>query len=268
MGVHVAGDPQPQGGPGPSAPRWHLVLFGGWRLNGRGPPAALCRREERLLAYLALNGPAPRLVTAEALWPETTEPHALSNLRTTAHRVRNACAGLLAPTLDPLDLSETTLVDVRQFRTLACPSEPTDLPEAERDKILLGSGDLLPGWYDGWVLFEQERLTRQRLERLDQETFGALEADDPARALRLAHCATELDPLCESAQRALIQVHLRMGNRIRALRVYHQFRSRSHHEYGIEPSPLLEQLIEPLLGQADGFSRGGRAGRPAGRPRG
>jgi len=57
----------------------------------------------------------PRLLIAEALWPETTERLALSNLRSTTHQVRVACPGLLSPAMDPLDLAADTSVDVRQF---------------------------------------------------------------------------------------------------------------------------------------------------------
>jgi DNA-binding SARP family transcriptional activator len=225
---------------------WQLRLFGGWHLTGPVRSGPLNRRAQRLVAYLALAGRTPRIVAAEALWPETSELHAMSNLRTTTHQVRAACPGLLANVFDTLDLADTTVVDVRRFRTLADPMAAAAM-DGDRTELLLNSTDLLPGWYDDWVLFEQERLRQQRLLRLDEEAHRCLAAGEPRLALTLALYATAVDPFRESAQRTLITVHLQMGDRIEALRCYHDFRTRSEREYGIAPSDLLEELVQPLL---------------------
>jgi DNA-binding SARP family transcriptional activator len=242
---------------------WRVDLFGCLRLwPPRGAEAAstpvvtIPRRAQRLVAYLALHGPMPRLLIAEALWPETTERLALSNLRSTTHQVRLACPGLLSPALDPLDLAADTRVDVRQFHELW---ESEDLSpdvdhgrddlEAERARMLLDGGELLPGWYDDWVLDEQERLRQLRLVRLEETALRCLRAGHSALALSLAQSATRLDPLHESAQRTLIEVHLEMGNRIDALRSYTIFRTNSQREFGVGPSARLEMLIRPLLAE-------------------
>jgi DNA-binding SARP family transcriptional activator len=228
--------------------------------------AALPRRAQRMVAYLALKGPMPRLLTAEALWPETTERLALSNLRSTVHQIRVSCPGLLSHSTDPLDLAADTIVDVRQFHDLwesensrhtpnTAPNmenpqdaqDAQDAEDAERVRLLLDGGELLPGWYDDWVLSEQERMRQLRLRRLEEEALRSLRSGQPARALTLAHCATRLDPLRESAQRTLIEAHLEMGNRVDALRAYTTFAANSQREFGVGPSSHLEVLIMPLL---------------------
>ncbi len=204
----------------------------------------------------------PRLPTAEALWPQTTERLALSNLRSTTHQVRLSCPGLMSDSMDPLDLAAGTSVDVRQFHDL-WESENTspnpeirenaqdtqDTQDAERVRLLLDGGELLPGWYDDWVLFEQERMRQLRLLRLEDAALRCLRSGQPALALTLAQCATRLDPLHESAQRTLIEIHLEMGNRIDALRAYTVFRTKSQREFGVGPSTHLEMLIRPLLAE-------------------
>jgi two-component SAPR family response regulator len=201
----------------------------------------------------------PRLLTAEALWPETTERLALSNLRSTTHQVRLSCPGLMSDSMDPLDLAAGTSVDVRQFHDL-WESENTsqntenredahDAQDAERVRLLLDGGELLPGWYDDWVLFEQERMRQLRLLRLEEAALRCLRSGQPAFALTLAQCATRLDPLHESAQRTLIEIHLEMGNRIDALRAYTVFRTNSQREFGVGPSTHMEMLIRPLLAE-------------------
>ena len=230
---------------------WRVDLFGGVTLTSPlGCRPVLPRRSQRLVAYLALNGATPRIVAAEALWPETSERQALTNLRTTAHQVRMACPGLLAESANPLDLSSDVVVDVRRFREVA-DGGPVGLADLTGDpglvRLLLQSADLLPGWYDDWVIFEQERLRRQRQIRLEEEAKRLLAAGQSSQALALAQRATDLDPLRESAQRALIEVHLDMGNRIDALRTYTTFRTHSMREFGVGPSVHLEGLIKPLL---------------------
>lgn len=239
--------------------RWHLTLFGGWALAGAD--VRLHHREQRLVAYLALNGPATRPVTAGALWPETTEAHALSNLRTAVRHTKAACPGLLADDLASLDLDGQTLVDVREFRGMV--DEPR-VPDRDQARFLLGASDLLPGWYEDWVLFEHERLSQQRILRLEEYADSALAAGELPLALALAQRAATLDPLRESAQRTLIRVHLAMGNRIEALRIYHDFAARGQREYGIGPSALLTELMEPLLLERDAspIARRARAASP------
>ncbi len=242
-------------------PLWRLQLIGGWDLcRDSGPEAVtIPHRSQRLVAYLALAGPVPRLVAAGALWPDATEHHALSNLRTTARGVRAACPGLLAGGRDPLDLSAEVFVDIRRVRAsfAGTPDEDGALT------LLRARGDLLAGWYEDWVIFEQERFRAQRLLLLDEAACHSLLNGAPRLALSLAQLAVSLDPLCESALRTLVEVHLSMGNRVEALRDYHQFRVRSEQEFGIAPSGLLAALVEPLLAE-----RAARAARTRGRATG
>lgn len=251
----------PESGESPFQP-WRVDLFGGIALTSPlGCRPVLPKRSQRLVAYLALSGATPRIVAAEALWPETSERQALTNLRTTAHQVRMACPGLLADSVNPLDLGPDVVVDVRRFRSIA------DAPEESLDeqpallRLLLSSGDLLPGWYDDWVIFEQERLRRQRQIRLEEEAKRLLMAGASTQALALAQRAADLDPLRESAQRALIEVHLDMGNRIDALRTYSAFRTHSMREFGVGPSTHLEGLIKPLLSERAAVKTAGAARR-------
>ena len=205
----------------------------------------LAHRGRRLVAYLALSGPSPRMVVAETLWPEASEPHALSNLRTGVHEVRTACPGLLDDRRDLLDLSGQVHVDVRVLHAATGLEPPGD----EVLDLLTAAGELLPGWYEDWVVFEQERHRAQRVQRLDAAAVAAMEAGSLRRALALADLAVSLDPLRESPLRTLVQVHLLMGNLVEALREYQRFRSRTEREFGIAPSPLLRRIVEPWLAE-------------------
>ncbi len=54
------------------------------------------------------------------------------------------------------------------------------------------------------------------------------------------------EPLRESADRAVIQVHRAAGNRSEALRQYRIYRALMRNEPGLEPSPAMEQVARSM----------------------
>jgi DNA-binding SARP family transcriptional activator len=70
---------------------------------------------------------------------------------------------------------------------------------------------------------------------------------DTRSALEAALAAVAIEPLRESAQRALIRVHIADGNYLDAVREYRSFRTRLAAEMDVSPSGQLESLIHPLL---------------------
>ena len=72
---------------------WRIELLGDFRVTWAGQPLAGFRRQRTtlLLAYLALRagqGPTPRDVLLEALWPEGDPEASRTNLRTVLHALR------------------------------------------------------------------------------------------------------------------------------------------------------------------------------------
>jgi len=67
-----------------------------------------------------------------------------------------------------------------------------------------------------------------------------------ADAIEVGLAALRNEPLRESAHRALISVHLAEGNPSEALRQYRQFRELLRAELGLEPSPLIKELVGVL----------------------
>jgi len=56
----------------------------------------------------------------------------------------------------------------------------------------------------------------------------------------------KVEPLRESAHASLIRVHLAEGNQSEALRVYERYRSMLQSLLGLEPTPLITSLVEPI----------------------
>ena len=245
-------------------PQWSLELFGSWRLSRTGTVHAMRTREQRLAALLALQGVRRRSYVAGVLWPESTEAHAGASLRAATCRIDQIAPGLLLHDRRELSLSANLRVDVRDFVDYVwCMSAAQQPPPAiARDAAtclpLLLRGDLLPDWYDDWVIYERARLQQLRIQALEVTATRLIERGDTAAALIAASEAVAIEPLRESAQRVLIRIHLHNGNYHAALRDYRAFHSRIQRELGIAPSGQLEALVRPLLRRRRATASGAR----------
>jgi DNA-binding SARP family transcriptional activator len=230
----------------------HLTLLGGFSLRRGGSQVRLAPSGQRLLAFLALHQRHPRGYVASMLWPEQSQEHALASLRTTLWRVRSQAPDTLAPTRHDVDLHADVVVDVQQLAELAQyfvdgggPEPPVD-PNAVLD-ILASRGELLPGWYDDWVLMERERVRLQHVRALESLAESLLCHQRPSDALRAALAATNLEPFRDSAHSVVVRAYLSEGNTAEAIRHFRHYRAQLLEELGVEPSPDLQKLIHPHL---------------------
>lgn len=228
---------------------WQLRLLGCWQLKSFGEPVQVTVRQQRLIAALALNGPQQRRLLASVLWPTSSEAQGAGNLRVAVWHITHCLPGLLIPTHDSLSLHPEVDVDwhTLQKRLAHLESDWDGLPEAS-DITAICHAALLPGWYDDWVVTEQERLHQQRIDALETMAQRLLDAGDARHAIVAARAAADVEPLRESPCRLLIQGHLLTGNYYSAVRVYEEFRSRLWAELAVEPSPGMRQLLAPILG--------------------
>jgi DNA-binding SARP family transcriptional activator len=114
------------------------------------------------------------------------------------------------------------------------------------DEPEVSGGELLPGWYDDWVSVERERTHQLRLHVLEALARELAERGAYAHALQAALKAIELDPLRETARRAVINVHLAQGNTADALREYQRFRDLLQEELGVGPTRYMSELIAQI----------------------
>src|SRR5215216_6116089 len=91
-----------------------FALFWGTRLVG------VPRASQRLLAFLALqSGMVRRAAVAGTLWPDASERHAYSNLRSALARLQSTARKALAVNKLELGLAEGVTVDVNYAQALA-----------------------------------------------------------------------------------------------------------------------------------------------------
>jgi DNA-binding SARP family transcriptional activator len=120
-------------------------------------------------------------------------------------------------------------------------------PQAADALLATGQDELLPGWYDDWVLFDRERLRQLRLHALEEAARAYLCSQQYGRALQSAIAAMRAEPLRETPHRLMIEVHLSEGNAYEALRVYHAFHDLVRRELGLSPSPHMQDLLTQAL---------------------
>jgi DNA-binding SARP family transcriptional activator len=197
---------------------------------------------------LALTGRRTRNQLAGTLWPDSSDDHAMSSLRAAVWNTRRAAGDVLLAQQHTLALATHLTVDVTQLVGLATgvASAPGDHDSAQVVETL-ETADLLPGWYDDWVLFERERVDHVRFHALDVLARARLRAGQPHEAVVAARSALRIEPLHEGANALLVRAYLAAGGTVEAVRHYHDYRRRLQRELGIRPSPQLTELIGPLL---------------------
>jgi DNA-binding SARP family transcriptional activator len=224
-----------------------LELEGGFELRRKGEPWEPPLSGQRVLAFLALHDrPLLRVFVAGALWPASSEARASASLRTVIWRLHSADICIIAVSGSHVGLAEGLDVDVRETRGAARRILSGDeAVEGLLDRLVYAR-DLLPDWYDDWILIEREQLREQRIRALEKLCDDLTERSRFAEAAQAGLAAVASEPLRESSHRALIRLHLAEGNESEALRRYAEFREQLEHKLGLCPSPRMEELLSGL----------------------
>jgi DNA-binding SARP family transcriptional activator len=205
-------------------------------------------RQQRLIAILALKGTQPRALLAGTLWPESSERQATGSLRESIWTVNHQLPGLLESDGQTLSLADTVVIDLDEVRKRVAAAEPGRRAR-QRVELLqkMRHADLLPGWYEDWVLTEQDRWTRLRLTVLERIAQEFLKNGETAYATDAAQCAVDIDPWRESSIALLLDAHLAEGDYARTLQLYESFADRLRGEFGVAPSDRITSLVTGLL---------------------
>jgi DNA-binding SARP family transcriptional activator len=234
------------GGPrGADAPE--LGLLHGFEVRHEGRVVELPPSAQRLVAFLALHErPLQRLHVAGSLWLDSNEEHANASLRTTLWRLGRQGCPLVEASGSQVALAPAVVVDLHAVRERAQHALRHERPTPGDVDDLCLAGELLPDWYDDWVLVERERFRQLRLHALDALCEKLTAAGRYAAAIEAGHAAVASEPLRESAHRLLVVAHLREGNLGEAIRQYSFFRELLQAELGLEPSPRMQELVAML----------------------
>lgn len=227
----------------------YLRMLGGFELwHEEDGPVSLALSAERLVAFVALHGGSlNRSFVAGSLWPDTSDSRAAASLRSSLWRIRRTDPPVVEATATRLRLAQDIRVDVHELMaTIGRVLGGEEELRRDEAATLLAPADLLPGWYEDWVILERERLRQLRLHALERLCERLRECRRFELAVEAGLAAVTEEPLRESAHRALIRAHLAQGNASEAIREYRHYRRLLNDELGVEPSAELEDLLQPL----------------------
>jgi DNA-binding SARP family transcriptional activator len=206
-----------------------------------------------LLAYLAIATPAGfhrRDTMLSLFWPEMDQERARRALRQAVHFLRSTLGADVVQTRGGEDIglaSDALWCDARAF-------DDAIARGALAEALELYRGDLLEGFFisDASSDFE-EWLEKERVRLRQRATTAAWTLSDQsaaagrgAQAAEWARWAAARAPDDERAQRRLMTLLDRQGDRTGALRVYEQLAQRAQVEFEAEPSAESRALVASI----------------------
>lgn len=205
----------------PHQPIVRLRLLGGFELSVDGRAIELQPAVQRLTAFVALTPRGVgRMFAAFQLWPDKSENRALANLRSTLWRLKQLDVPVVRVSTTRLILRDEVWLDIRHQAAEAIDDAGADRAPAPFDSLLT---DLLPDWYDDWLVVERERLRLLQLAVLEAHARESFAVGNTTSAIQFALAALAIEGARESAHRLVIDAHLAEGNACEAQREQRRF---------------------------------------------
>jgi DNA-binding SARP family transcriptional activator len=231
-------------------------LLGQFELRVDGVVQVLpSRPAQSLLAYLVLHAGTPqrRERLAGLLWPDRSDVSARRNLRTALWHIRKvlgdekAAAGgyILSDGITTTFNQESAYwLDVSALEGAA---EAGRTSTALIEIVSLYRGELLPGFYDDWVVLERDRLETV-FEAGMVRLLGLLLAEERwSDVLAWSGRWIAFGQAPEPAYRALMAAHAGLRDLPSVARVYSRCQEALREELGVEPSAATVTLYEALI---------------------
>ena len=234
-----------------------VKLLGQFDVRREGASIAVpSRPAQSLLAYLILNAGTAyrREKLAGLLWPDSTEENARSYLRHELWRLRK----VIEPTAPRKRAPKYLLIDEISIEFDAHsdywldasvlknvngqPASADDLMGA----LAVYSGELLPGFYDDWVVLERERLQATFEQKMARLLDALLEERRWADVLEWGERWISLGQTPEPAYRALMIAHNALGDLSKVAAVWQRCAESMRAQLGVEPSEQTRALFEQL----------------------
>ncbi len=223
-------------------------LLGQFSLQRDGKPLEIpSRPAQSLFSYLILNPEVShrRERLAGLFWPDSLESSARNNLRQALWRIRKS-----------IEDENHQYITSDRFHVAFDPDSETWLDvdilmqELEENApveewVAVYKGELLPGFYDDWVVAERERV-RIAFEQRGEKLLAHLEQRSRWNELldwgeNLIARAGALEP----AFRAIMLAYFELGDSAKSVATYQRC-VEALEDYGVEPSVETKQLLERI----------------------
>jgi DNA-binding SARP family transcriptional activator len=232
--------------------RLEIKLFGEVEVSWEGQLLSFpTQKATELFAYLVVHcGHAhPRAALAALLWPESDEEKARANLRQTLARLRRtlARAECLRFSGGAVQFrADDFWCDVLEFERALSQSAARPTVEALEAAAALYRGPFLAGFYEDWVVIEQERLRTLYVEALEQLADLYTEQRAHRQAIATWRRVLREIPWHERAHRELMTLYALSGDRAAALHQYDEYVRILQNELDAKPLPEMRALYERL----------------------
>jgi len=242
------------------APDLRIHLFGSFGLFSQGEVVKGLdhARLQELLAYILLHrgSRVPRQQLAFTFWPDSTEEQARTNFRNLWHRLRRAL-----PEADRFLMVDALTVqwrgcdecwlDVAAFEAAlgraGSSAKANEQIAMLEQAVATYGGELLPGCYSDWLLFERDRLAQAYGAAREQLVFLYEARRDYRKAIDHAQALLRHDPLHEPAYAQLMRLNALNDDRAAALHTYHTCATIMRRELDVEPGPTTKDIYERLV---------------------
>ncbi|MGH2606711.1 MAG: AAA family ATPase, partial [Anaerolineales bacterium] len=210
------------------------------------------RPAQSLLAYLAMHpGVAHRREKlAGIFWPEASDRQARSNLRYTLWQVRKAMGGSKADRFIQADKIAVTFLEGSgawvDAVELGSPEEEAAGSEGLIRSLSLYGGELLPGFYEEWVVLERDRLSGRYDQRMNRLLDRLMEEGRWAAVFEWAERWISHGHGPEPAFRALMRAHAALDDAVGLAAAYSRCRESLRQQVGVDPSPATVRLFQEL----------------------
>ena len=227
-----------------------IYLLGQFKLQANNLQIELpSRPAQSLLAYLALNAGVThrREKLADLLWPEATETNARRYLRQALWRIRKSLENGSLNCGEYLHISDISVAFDDQsdywldsdFLLETAEARPV---EELIEIVNLYRGELLPGFYDEWIVLERERLQAAYHQKMNLLLESLIQTRQWGEALTWGEQWIRLGYSPEPAYRALMSAHAGLGDQGMVSATYQRCVESLDRELGLEPSPETQQL--------------------------
>ena len=210
------------------------------------------RTAQSLFSYLALTAGTVhrREKLAGIFWPDTSDENARKNLRQELWRIRKGISAQDTNADDYFIADEFTLtfnpdanywLDVHQLE-----KADSDF-QSLTSNLSLYEGDLLPGFYDDWVVLERERVQTVFESRMEQLIAQLVTAERWMAVQEQCERWLAMGNAPEPAYRALMLAYGARGNTTKVASIFQRCVDELHEQFGVEPSAETRALYDGLL---------------------
>jgi WD40 repeat protein/class 3 adenylate cyclase len=222
------------------------------RMDGKRVVLA-SRAAQSLLAHLAMTAGTlhRREKLAGIFWPDLPEEKARTYLRHELWRIRKAIPAQEFASVDTYLLADEYTLTFNPHADYWLDVDILEKPEVDLQSLTSGlslyQGELLPGFYEDWIVLERERLQtlfESKMEQLidklvELERWTAVQ-EQCERWLALGHAS-------EPAYRALMLSYNARGDMAKVSSTYRRCVEELRDQFGVEPSAETHALFNGLL---------------------